>query len=72
MGADVMYILDKRNSSIVMFDVNGNYLNQLDRRGNGPGEYLDIADFTVSRLGNGAYRGSARFMGVRPASSHAA
>ncbi|MDR0766631.1 MAG: 6-bladed beta-propeller, partial [Odoribacteraceae bacterium] len=36
MGADVIYILDKRSSSIVMFDVNGNYLNQLDRRGNGP------------------------------------
>jgi hypothetical protein len=42
-----IYILDKQNYSIIIFDINGNYLNQLKRRGNGQEEYPDIADFMV-------------------------
>jgi hypothetical protein len=45
--SDTIYILDKRNASIALFDINGNYLNQLKRIGSGPGEYLDIADFII-------------------------
>jgi hypothetical protein len=45
--SDKIYVLDKQNFTIVIFDINGNYLNHLKRQGNGPGEYLDIADFTI-------------------------
>jgi hypothetical protein len=45
--SDTIYILDKRNFTITVFDINGNYLNHLRRQGNGPGDYLDIADFML-------------------------
>jgi hypothetical protein len=45
--SDKIYILDKRNFSIYIFDIKGNYLNKLNSKGNGPGEYLDITDFAV-------------------------
>jgi hypothetical protein len=44
---DKIYVLDKRNFSVLIFDTTGNYLNHLKRQGNGPGEYVDITDFMV-------------------------
>jgi hypothetical protein len=45
--SDKIYILDRRNSSIYIFDIKGNYLNKLSRKGNAPGEYLELSDFIV-------------------------
>ncbi|WP_313381519.1 6-bladed beta-propeller [Proteiniphilum saccharofermentans] len=42
------YILDRRNCVISVFNKNGFYITKIDRRGQGPDEYLDIADFTIS------------------------
>jgi hypothetical protein len=43
-----LYILDKRRSSIYIFDEKGFYLNKIDKKGAGPTEYSDIADIVVS------------------------
>ncbi|WP_158602530.1 6-bladed beta-propeller [Proteiniphilum sp. X52] len=42
------YILDRRNCVISIFDKNGFYISKIDRKGQGPDEYLDIADFAIS------------------------
>jgi hypothetical protein len=47
IDSDKIYILDRRNFLIYIFDIKGNYLNKLSKRGNGPGEYFDITDFIV-------------------------
>ncbi|MDR0895204.1 MAG: 6-bladed beta-propeller [Prevotellaceae bacterium] len=44
---DYMWLLDTKNSSIYTFDLSGKYIRKLCRLGNGPEEYLDIADFQV-------------------------
>ncbi len=43
-----LYILDKKSQVITVFDKDGFYLSKIDRRGQGPEEYIDIADFTVT------------------------
>lgn len=43
---DRIYIQDY-NSKILMFDLNGEYINKIDFKGNGPHEYTSISDFTV-------------------------
>ena len=41
------YILDDRTSIVYLFDENGNYLDQLNRIGQGPGEYIRLRDIDV-------------------------
>jgi hypothetical protein len=42
-----LYILDEKQPQIFIFDKNGYYLNKIDKKGEGPTEYYDIADFFV-------------------------
>lgn len=42
-----IYVADLRGDKIVAYDRNGRYLNCLDKKGNGPGEYLEIRSFTI-------------------------
>ena len=48
---DDIYVLDKRQKKIVVFDKLGNGMNVLHRLGQGPGEYLQITDFSVAEDG---------------------
>jgi hypothetical protein len=43
-----LWILDKK-TAIYIFDLSGKYVRQFNHRGQGPGEYLDIADFQVAK-----------------------
>jgi hypothetical protein len=43
----LMWFLDKKNNSIYTFNLTGKYIRKFCRFGNGPDEYLDIADFQV-------------------------
>jgi hypothetical protein len=45
------YILDG-SQVLYLFNEIGNYLNKLDKRGKGPGEYLEIRDFFVDKDGS--------------------
>ena len=40
------------NDIITIFDINGKYLNTLNRIGRGPEEYLNISDFAINSRGN--------------------
>jgi WD40 repeat protein len=42
-----LWILDKKKRTIYLFDNLGNYIRKLHQFGNGPGSYLNIADFQV-------------------------
>lgn len=42
-----IYIADLRGDKIVAYDNKGKYLYCLDKRGNGPGEYLEMRNFTT-------------------------
>jgi hypothetical protein len=46
-----MFLLNQsqRGSDILCFDENGHFLFNIDKVGNGPGEYLSIIDFMVDR-----------------------
>ena len=41
------YVLDGEMSRILFFDDRGNYTNKIDAKGNGPGEYQFINDFSI-------------------------
>jgi hypothetical protein len=43
-----IFILDKSDYSILNFDINGNFLSKLSRKGKGPEEYLMIEDFDIN------------------------
>jgi hypothetical protein len=43
----LIYVLDERQNTLHIFDKNGFFINKIDRFGEGPMEYLDIADFSV-------------------------
>lgn len=45
------YILD-RSEVLFIFDETGNYLNKLNKKGKGPGEYLEMRDFFVKKDGS--------------------
>lgn len=49
---DNIYILDKRQKKMVVFDQEGNGVNILHRVGQGPEEYIQITDFSVDTKGN--------------------
>lgn len=49
---DNIYILDKRQKKMVVFDQGGNGVNILHRVGQGPEEYIQITDFSVDTKGN--------------------
>lgn len=43
------YFWDKIGRKIYCFDYKGNYIFQLDKRGQGPGEYTEITDFIIEK-----------------------
>ncbi len=49
---DNIYILDKRQKKIVVFDQKGKGVNTLHKVGQGPEEYVQITDFAVDAEGN--------------------
>lgn len=46
------YVLDKMSQSIFIFDNTGHFLNKIDKRGNGSGEYYSIDDFEFNPFTN--------------------
>ncbi|RKU63639.1 6-bladed beta-propeller [Parabacteroides sp. AF17-3] len=44
---DMYFIFDGSLSKIVIFDKEGNYVNQISKIGQGPGEYAQLSDFYV-------------------------
>lgn len=47
VGEDRIYIFDKEQESIFIFDRVGNYINKISKKGRGPDEYNYIVDFGV-------------------------
>jgi hypothetical protein len=43
-----IYIMDELAQSIYIFDMNGNYVDKIYRRGQGPGEYTNLSYMTVT------------------------
>ncbi len=41
------FIEDQNQRAILIFDINGKYLNKISRYGRGRGEYIDIMDFDI-------------------------
>lgn len=46
------YVLDAEDIRIKIYDVNGNWIRNVGRRGQGPGEYMNINDFDVTQDGD--------------------
>lgn len=47
-----IYILDKQSNSVLIFNINGSFLNKINNVGMGPGEYTQIGDFDIDRDNN--------------------
>lgn len=43
------YVLDKKASQLMVFNGEGDFINRIGERGNGPGEYLRITDFEIDK-----------------------
>lgn len=43
------YLGSRRDNKIVVYDKQGNFLYEIDKRGNGNGEYLEMANFTADK-----------------------
>ncbi|WKD85056.1 hypothetical protein KCTC32516_00394 [Polaribacter huanghezhanensis] len=43
------FVLDKSKSNLLVFDLKGNYVRKIGKRGNGPGEYKNISDFVINK-----------------------
>ena len=46
---DSYFVLDKKTSSLLVYDINGNFMRKIGERGNGPGEYKKIKDFQIDK-----------------------
>jgi hypothetical protein len=47
-----LFIFDRNQKQIMLFDIKGNFIRKLQRVGRGPGEYLDISDFAINPFNN--------------------
>jgi hypothetical protein len=45
-----IFVLDRGNTRIQKYDRNGNYLQTIGRKGQGPGEFLDLRYMTMSNI----------------------
>jgi hypothetical protein len=45
----IIYILDDKSMSLLLFDMHGHFVSKIHRRGNGPNEYVCAEDFTVMK-----------------------
>lgn len=50
-----IYILDDEEEHLFVFDMNGKFLQRIASVGDGPGEYIQISDFSIDRKGNTIY-----------------
>ena len=48
---DTLFLQDNKGKSILLFDRSGIFLKKIHRLGRGPGEYITLDDFTVTRSG---------------------
>lgn len=46
-----LYIVDKMSTAVTIFDTTGAYVGHVGRKGHGPGEYINIADFSTGEKG---------------------
>lgn len=51
-NGDYYIVTLKRYSNVLRFDAHGNFLNVIGRRGRGPQEFIEIADFSFDGMGN--------------------
>lgn len=52
----LIFILDKNIAkSLFIFNKDGSFIRKLGKLGNGPGEYLDISDFTIDKANEKIY-----------------
>ncbi len=47
-----IYIADKTSSKLVVFDTTGKAIGCVGHKGHGPGEYINITDFSIDKEGN--------------------
>jgi hypothetical protein len=47
---DELFILDNLTNSLLVFNKEGKFIRKIGSPGNGPGEYIDISDFTIDPL----------------------
>jgi hypothetical protein len=47
-----LYVDDISNSSIIIFNRNGSFVDKLSKRGKGPDEYIELRDFQIDDSGN--------------------
>lgn len=55
LSDNYIYVLDRQfpvNDELLVFDMNGNYIQKVGGRGRGPGEYLGISDFAIAPDGS--------------------
>ena len=43
-----LFVLDKNKKVVIVYDLGGNYIGQLGKKGRGPEEYINVYDFDVS------------------------
>lgn len=44
---DKYYVLDKETNSVLVFDGSGKYISKIRHIGKGPGQYMQLGDFTI-------------------------
>lgn len=52
ISGDKIYVADKMMKKLVVFDSNGIAIAKIGEKGHGPGEYIDISDFSLDEAGN--------------------
>ncbi|MEN6619141.1 MAG: 6-bladed beta-propeller, partial [Rikenellaceae bacterium] len=46
-----LYILDKKSQKVLIFNDQGKFVRSIKNRGNGPGEYIQLIDFSLDNKG---------------------
>ena len=46
---NIYYIFDSAQDILLCFDENGKFIRQISKKGNGPGEYAEMSDFSVGQ-----------------------
>jgi hypothetical protein len=70
---DRVYVLDRQQKILFVFDMNGLFIRKIGSIGSGPGEYLEIVDFTINYDKDEIYLYDPRFQKIhkyKPDGSH--
>lgn len=51
----IIYILDTKSCRLMTFDMEGRYLRDIGKRGNGNGEYISLSDFSIDHKNKFVY-----------------